>query len=100
VRHHCLAFFFFSPSTCSSQLCLLSPCSLWPKDLFIIIHKYTVVFFRHTRRGHQISLWVVVSHHVVAGIWTRDLLESGVLTHWAISPVPLIYSWFYVKKPM
>jgi hypothetical protein len=29
--------------------------------------KYTVVF-RRTRRGRQISLWVVVSHHVVAGI--------------------------------
>jgi hypothetical protein len=38
------------------------------KDLFIIIHKYTVAVFKHTRRGHQISLWVVVSHHVVAGI--------------------------------
>jgi hypothetical protein len=38
------------------------------KDLFIIIHKYTVAVFRHTRRGHQISLWVVVRHHVVAGI--------------------------------
>jgi hypothetical protein len=41
------------------------------KDLFIylfIICKYTVAIFRCTRRGHQISLWVVVSHHVVAGI--------------------------------
>jgi hypothetical protein len=37
-------------------------------DLFIIIHKYTVAVFRLTRRGRQISLWVVVSHHVVAGI--------------------------------
>jgi hypothetical protein len=24
------------------QLCSLSPCLLWPKDLFIIIHKCTV----------------------------------------------------------
>jgi hypothetical protein len=31
------------------------------KDLFIAV-------FRHTRRGRQISLWMVVSHHVVAGI--------------------------------
>jgi hypothetical protein len=54
--------------TQSGQLCLLSPCSLRPKDLFIIIHKYTVADFRCTRRGHQISLWVVVSHHVVVGI--------------------------------
>jgi hypothetical protein len=38
------------------------------KDLFIIISKYTVAVFRHTRRGHQISLQMVVSHHVVAGI--------------------------------
>ena len=41
---------------------------LFFKDLFIIIHKYTVADFRHNRRGHQISLQMVVSHHVVAGI--------------------------------
>jgi hypothetical protein len=35
---------------------------------FIIIHKNTVADFRCTSRGHQISLRVVVSHHVVAGI--------------------------------
>jgi hypothetical protein len=33
-----------------------------------IICKYTVVVFRHSRRGHQISLRMVVSHHVVDGI--------------------------------
>jgi hypothetical protein len=38
------------------------------KDLFIIKSKYTVAVFRHTRRGRQISLQMVVSHHVVAGI--------------------------------
>jgi hypothetical protein len=38
------------------------------KIYLFIICKYTVVVFRHTRRGHQISLQVVVSHHVVAGI--------------------------------
>jgi hypothetical protein len=38
------------------------------KDLFIIICKYTVAVFRHTRRGSQILLRMVVSHHVVAGI--------------------------------
>jgi hypothetical protein len=37
------------------------------KDLFIIC-KYTVAIFRHSRRGHQILLQMVVSHHVVAGI--------------------------------
>jgi hypothetical protein len=36
--------------------------------LFIIILKHTVAVFRHTRRGHQISLRVVVSRHVVVGI--------------------------------
>jgi hypothetical protein len=46
------------------------------KDLFII-HKYTVAVFRHTRRGHQISLQVIVSHHVVAGIWIQDLWNSS-----------------------
>jgi hypothetical protein len=36
--------------------------------LFIICLKYTVAVFRHSRRGCQILLWMVVSHHVVAGI--------------------------------
>jgi hypothetical protein len=39
--------------------------------------KYTVAVFRRTRRGHQISLRVVVSHQVVAGIWTWDLRKSS-----------------------
>jgi hypothetical protein len=47
------------------------------KDLFIIICKYTVAVFRHTRRGSQILLRMVVSHHVVAGIWTLDLQKSS-----------------------
>jgi hypothetical protein len=38
------------------------------KDLFIIICKYTVAVFKHSRRGSQILLPMVVSHHVVAGI--------------------------------
>jgi len=37
------------------------------KDLFII-YKFTVAVFRHTRGWHQISLLMVVSHHVVARI--------------------------------
>jgi hypothetical protein len=36
-------------------------------SLFIIC-KYTVDVFRHSRRGSQILLRMVVSHHVVAGI--------------------------------
>jgi hypothetical protein len=45
------------------------------KDLFIylfiylfIICEYAVAVFRHSRRQSQISLRMVVSHHVVAGI--------------------------------
>ena len=40
---------------------------LFFKDLFIVICKYIVAIFRHTRRGHQVPLLVVVSHHVVFG---------------------------------
>jgi hypothetical protein len=36
--------------------------------LFIVISKYTVAVFRYTKRGCQISLKMVVSHRVVAGI--------------------------------
>jgi hypothetical protein len=43
--------------------------NLFFKGLFIIIiYKYTVGVFRHTRRECQISIQMVVSHHVVAGI--------------------------------
>jgi hypothetical protein len=40
---------------------------LFFKGLFYV-YEYTVAVFRHTRRGRQISLQMVVSHHVVAGI--------------------------------
>jgi hypothetical protein len=49
---------------------------LFFKDLFIIC-KYTVAVFRHSRRRRQILLQMVVSHHVVAGIWTSDLRKSS-----------------------
>jgi hypothetical protein len=35
---------------------------------YFIICEYTVAVFRHSRRGRQILLQMVVSHHVVAGI--------------------------------
>jgi hypothetical protein len=39
------------------------------KNIYLfIICKYTVAVFRHPRRGDQISLQMVVSHHVVAEI--------------------------------
>jgi hypothetical protein len=41
------------------------------------IHTYTPNSKIHTRRGSQISLHMVVSHHVVAGIWTLDLQKSS-----------------------
>jgi len=37
------------------------------KIYLFIVYEYRVAVFRHTRRGHQISLQMVVSHHVVAG---------------------------------
>ena len=59
---------------------------------FFIIHKYTVTVFRqffllrpclltvavfrHPRRGHQISLQVVVSYHVVTGDLNSGPLEG------------------------
>jgi hypothetical protein len=58
----CLDYFFFLKTYLF--VCLFVCLFIY---LFIIC-KYTVADFRQTRRGQQISLWVVVSHHVVAGI--------------------------------
>jgi hypothetical protein len=55
----------------ASRVLGLKVCATMPGMLlfsFIIICKYTVAVFRHARRGRQISLQMVVSHHVVAGI--------------------------------
>jgi hypothetical protein len=54
------------------NICLgfLSELKKKKKEVFIylfIYYEYTVAVFRHTRRGHQIPLPMVVSHHVVAG---------------------------------
>jgi hypothetical protein len=49
------------------------------KDVFIYFTytcECTVAVFRHTRRGHQIPLRMVVNHHVVAGNWTQDLRRT------------------------
>ena len=62
----CLSYSRFpSPGnfTCSSPFSFF-----FFKIYLFIICKYTVAVFRHSRRGRQISLQVVVSHHVVAGI--------------------------------
>jgi hypothetical protein len=38
------------------------------------VYENTVAVFRHTKRGHQIPLQIVVSYHVVARI---ELRTSG-----------------------
>jgi hypothetical protein len=65
---------------------------LFLKIYLFIICKYTVAVFRHTRRGHPISLQMVVSHHVVAGIKTLEepLEEQSVLLTSEPSPAPLL----------
>jgi hypothetical protein len=65
------------------------------KIYLFITCKYTVAVFRHTRRGRQISLQMVVSHHVVAGIWTLDLWKnSRVLLPTEPSHQPLRFLYF------
>ena len=47
-------------------------------------YKYTVAVFRNARRGHQIPLQMVVSHHVVAENWTQDLWKSKQPVLWTV----------------
>ena len=58
-------------------VCLFVCLFVFLKIYLFIICKYTVAVFRHSRRGSQISLQMVLSHHVVAGIWTPDLRKSS-----------------------
>jgi hypothetical protein len=74
---------FFSSSHVLFLLVFFSIFFFFKIYLFIIC-KYTVAVFRHPRRGHQISLRMVVSYHVVAGIWTQDLQKSMMLSHLSI----------------
>jgi hypothetical protein len=53
---------------CVAHLPLLASLFFFLKIYSFIICKYTVAVFRHSKRGSQISLRMVVSHHVVAGI--------------------------------
>jgi hypothetical protein len=68
----------------------IAPCRIFVKHIptsfllfmylciyLFITCKYTVAVFRDTRRGRQISLQMVVSHHVVSGIWILDLRKSS-----------------------
>jgi hypothetical protein len=56
----------------------LQPASIYFFKIYLcIICEYTVAVFRHTKRRCQIPLQMVVSHHVVARIWTQDLWKSS-----------------------
>jgi hypothetical protein len=46
------------------------------KIYLFYIYEYSVAVFRHTGRGHQISLMMVVSDHVVAGSQTQDYWKN------------------------
>jgi hypothetical protein len=76
-------------------LALVNPTCSGPKIYLFIISKYTVAVFRHTRRGRQISLWMVVSHHVVLGFELGTFGRTvSALNRWAISPYPLLNEYF------
>jgi hypothetical protein len=69
---------------------------LFLKIYLFIICKYIVAVLRHSRRGHQISLWMVVSHHVVAGTWTWDLWKNSRRSQplsYLTSPTSILYCW-------
>jgi hypothetical protein len=77
-------------NSCSFFSVVIAYIYVFFKDLFIIC-KYTVTVFRHPRRGHQISLRMVVSHHVVVGFELSTFGRAvSALNHGAISPA-LIY---------
>jgi hypothetical protein len=68
------------PSKCQALSLILHPCKInfFLRFIYLLyVSKYTVSVFRHSRRGGQILLQMVVSHHVVAGIWTLDLRKNS-----------------------
>ena len=64
---------YLFPEVLPSTFCLcyrpqaFFPFYFFKKNYLFYVYEYTVTVFRHTRRGHQIPLQVVGSHHVVAG---------------------------------
>jgi hypothetical protein len=61
-----------NPPASASQVLGLKACATTPGSLFfflrfINIYKYTVAVFRHTRRGHQILLQMVVCWELNSG---------------------------------
>ena len=65
-----------------------------------ILYENTVAVFRHTRRGHQISLRVVVSHHVVAGIWTQDFWKNSQCSYLLSNLTNCSLAYFLEKKSL
>ena len=74
----CPSLLFLLPSPSFPSFSQFYPSPLYirkgvPSFLLVIylflfyIYEYTVTVFRHTRRGHQIPLQMVVGHHVVVG---------------------------------
>jgi hypothetical protein len=61
------------------NLCLLNTIKLLLKMIYLLYISTTVAVFRHTRKGHQISLRMIVSHYVDAENQTQDLEEQSVL---------------------
>jgi hypothetical protein len=56
------------PQCCSSHLPTVFSFVLFLRFMYLFyVCEYTVAVFRQTRRGHQIPLQMVVSHHVVGG---------------------------------
>jgi hypothetical protein len=63
-----------SPTHLTLPLALVSP---WTFFFLRFIYLFYVSVHCHTRRGHQIPLQMVVSHHVVVGIWIQDLWKNS-----------------------
>ena len=88
VSHHVVA------GNWTQDLCLFQPCSLQPKDLFIIICNYTVAVFRHTREGvksHYEWLWAT-TWLLRFELRTFRRVDSA-LTYWAISQALSLHSY-------
>jgi hypothetical protein len=61
-----------------------------------------VTVFRHTIRGHQIPLHMVVSHHVVAGNWAQDLWKSShvlLTTEPTLQPMYSLFNYNCIFSP-
>ena len=63
-------------SPCFTCQVLLSLISLLKKKYLFYVYEYTVIVFRHNRRGHLIPLQMAVSCYVVAGNWIQVFWKS------------------------